>query len=204
MTIVNGYITQEEAVAYLGANATVETEEMDEIDDAITSVSRQIDHLCQRQFWQTDDETPVARTFSPSGWQMEFGPFNDLVSVTSVAFDTSDAGVYSETVTAYVLDRPEGPESWPYTGLTLTDGSFPTAEHRDPVRITGVWGWPEVPALVKQACRIQVARIVKRRESPQGVAGFGPDYPIRISTQLDPDVMQLLAPLRMFAGVGIA
>ena len=43
---------------------------------------------------------------------------------------------------------------------------------------------------VKEACYIQSARIFKRRESPEGVLGFG-DFTVRVS-RLDPDVESLL------------
>jgi hypothetical protein len=67
------------------------------------------------------------------------------------------------------------------------------------VTVTGVFGWPAVPAAVKQACRLQVARVFKRADSPLGVAGFGEFGVVRV-TQLDPDVKALLEPYRRHAG----
>ena len=64
------------------------------------------------------------------------------------------------------------------------------------MKITGTWGWSEVPAPVTQACIIQAARIYKRNDSPTGVMGFGDMGIIRVGTQLDPDVKQLLEPYR--------
>jgi hypothetical protein len=48
------------------------------------------------------------------------------------------------------------------------------------------------PATVDYAARLQGARLVKRRASPEGVAGFGDFGPVRI-TVLDPDIEQLLS-----------
>lgn len=62
----------------------------------------------------------------------------------------------------------------------------------DRVQITARWGWPEVPAAVTQATFIKAARLFQRKDSPQGVAGFGEFGPIRVSTREDPDICQLL------------
>jgi hypothetical protein len=49
------------------------------------------------------------------------------------------------------------------------------------------------PATAEYAAKLQGARLVKRRASPEGVAGFGDFGPVRV-TALDPDIEQLLAP----------
>jgi hypothetical protein len=55
-----------------------------------------------------------------------------------------------------------------------------------------------VPAQVKQACRLQVARVMKRQESPLGVAGFGEFGVVRVS-RLDPDIDAMLQPYKLLS-----
>lgn len=209
MTITNGYLTQSEALQYTGISDVANT---DLLDDVVTSVSRMIDQHCQRHFWQA---TATARRFeTTSTYRLDLGAFNDLVSVTSIKLDRDGDGVFEETVSAsdYVLGPgntlayPEAhpyrvidmlnSQYWPIPGGTAGTGRTALTE------ITGTWGWSAVPAAVKAACRMQVARIFKRQESPLGVAGFGEFGVVRLS-QLDPDVVSMLAPYRLL-DTGIA
>lgn len=193
MTITNGYLTLEEARDYTGQPAG-ETDA--QLEDTITAVSRLIDGYCQRHFWQTASGT--ARLFTAvDPYVLHFGPFNDLVSASAVTEDG--------TALTYRLEprNVSGPEARPYTSLRVTSGfmrmSVPDDLHE--ITVTGVWGWPAVPAAVKQAARLQVARVLKRTDSPLGVAGFGEFGVVRV-TQLDPDVKSLLAPYRIVTGFG--
>jgi len=209
MTITNGYLLRQEAIDYTGINELADTELL---DDVVTSVSRMIDQHCQRHFWHVH---ATARVFpTTSSYRLNLGAFNDLVSVTSIKCDRDGDGVFEETISAtnYVLGPQNSagyPEAhpyqfveilnslyWPIPGGTAGTGRMMLTE------ITGTWGWSAVPAAVKAACRMQVARIVKRQESPLGVAGFGEFGVVRLS-QLDPDVVSMLAPYRLLE-TGIA
>lgn len=61
--------------------------------------------------------------------------------------------------------------------------------------------WPDDPATehpgrtaaTELAVKMQSARWWARRDSPQGVAGFGVDYAVRVS-RVDPDVEALIRP----------
>jgi hypothetical protein len=206
MTITNGYLTQAEALAYVGQNLVQDTSLL---DDVVTSSSRMIDRYCGREFFQTTE----ARTFATSDdiYTLGFGSFNDLVSVTTLKTDPTGAGVYSTTIgaTSFQLLPYNAPQaSEPYTDLQLLGGvqwPVPTFNMRqNTVEITGVWGWPSVPLDVKQACRIIVAEISKMQESPLGVAGFGEFGVMRVSKTMPPRAMQLLAPYRHGRNFGIA
>jgi hypothetical protein len=192
MSITNGYLTLAEAQAYTGEpGGSINPQ----LEDAVTSVSRMIDGYCQRHFWQSSAGT--ARLFTAvDPYTIQFGPFNDLVSAASVTQNGT-------AITAYRLEprNVSGPETRPYTSIRLTSGTFTESrpDALSEVTVTGVWGWPAVPAAVKQACRLQVARMFKRADSPLGVAGFGEFGVIRITT-LDPDVRALLQPYRLLGG----
>jgi hypothetical protein len=183
VTITNGYVTATEAHDYVGELVATNQTQLNEV---VTAVSRQVDGYCERHFWQVTE----TRIFTLTGKVLQLGTYNDLVAATTLAVD----GV---AVTGYTLGpiNRSGPEARPYRWVSA-DTAFTTGSM---ATITGTWGWPAIPAAVKQACLIQVSRVFKRAESPLGVAGFGEFGVVRIN-QLDPDVRALLAPYRIHAG----
>ena len=200
---MSDYLTPEEARRWTGLSDTAD--QTGDLEETITAVSAMIDAYCQRNFGQSESG---ARQFAASNTTLlRLGPFNDLVSVSAVKTDTTGDGSFDTTITDYVLEphNTAGPETRPYTALRRVDGSWPVATVANArqalIEVTGVWGWPSVPAAVKGACRIQVARVFKRTDSPLGVAGFGEFGAIRISSRLDPDVQQMLDPYRILTGI---
>lgn len=126
-----------------------------------------------------------------------------LSSVTdlAVAVDQDGDGTFEDTLTIDV-DYRLAPYnalalSQPWTSLIAQTGTtFPSGTRR--IRVTGRWGWPAVPASIKQATLIQAARLWKRKDAPFGVAGsveFGSE--LRLLAALDPDVQALLRPYRL-------
>jgi len=210
MAVVNGYLTVDEAKTYIGMSGGVD---IAELEDVITSVSRMIDQFCGRHFYQA---TSTAKQFdSPDGLNIEFGPYGDLVSVTTFAYDTNDDGTFESTLSAsdYQLlpagATTRGPISEPFTGVQVLAGITlplaPAASGRTGlVRITGTWGWPAVPTEVKQAARLMVAEVYKLSDAPLGVAGFGEFGVVRVSRQMPARAAQLLQPFRHPANVGVA
>ena len=63
------------------------------------------------------------------------------------------------------------------------------------------WGWSAVPAAAHSATLLQMARIIKRRDAPFGVAG-SPDMgnELRLLAQMDPDAKLLCASIRRYWG----
>lgn len=176
------------------------------IEEVCEATTRAIDEWCQRHFWQDGTSgAPVARTFQAcSPGRLDLGEFNDLTDVAAPAVATDPAGDGTfEAVWAasdfqlFPFNRPTGR---PYTAILATAGRvFPGHSgtgRRDRVRVTGVWGWPSVPAPVKQAAKIKAARIFTRMQSPNGIAGLDNFGPVRISRSEDPDVASLLEPYR--------
>jgi hypothetical protein len=204
------YLTTDEARSYVGMSSAVDTLEL---DDVITAVSRMIDRYCGRQFFQ---QTATAKYFdSPDQERIDFGPYGDCVSVSAFAYDYNDDGTYESTLTAadYQLlpvgATTRGPISEPFTGVQVLNGQplplAPAASGRTGlVRITGTWGWPAVPVEVKQAARILVAEVYKLSDAPLGVAGVGEFGIIRVQRQMPARALQLLAPYRHPANVGLA
>ncbi|NBW09905.1 MAG: hypothetical protein EBR82_17955 [Caulobacteraceae bacterium] len=206
MAITNGYLTLAEAVAYTGAN---DGRADAELEDVVTSVSRLIDNYCGRHFYQ---RTAEARTFEADESDcLEFGPFNDLVSITTLKTDENGDGTYETTISSsnYLLEPVNAAIlGRPYRELELLNGvtwPIPPASGRDYlIQITGTWGWPAVPPEVKQAARIMVAEVSKLADAPLGVAGYGEFGVFRVSSSIPARARQLLEPLRHPDNFGIA
>ena len=91
--------------------------------------------------------------------------------------------------------------TWPYTHIRAVASRVWPVSERASVQVTGAFGWASVPPVVEQACIIQASRLFKRLDSPLGVAGFGDMGVMRVSSKLDPDVAQLLAPYVRYRGL---
>jgi hypothetical protein len=193
MAIVNGYCS----LADLKASARI----TDNVDDAplelaVESASRLIDSYTQRYFYNAGTAT---RLFVPQDSYVT--ELDDLITLTTL--QTSDGDNFGTTWQAkdYQLEPlngvVDGLTGHPATRVRAVDDFlFTYLDGEATVRVAGVWGWSAVPTAVKQATIIQAARIFKRNDSPLGIAGFGELGAVRVGTQLDPDVKQLIEPYR--------
>jgi hypothetical protein len=189
MAITNGYATLNE----IKASARI----TDTIDDnllelAVESASRMIDSYTQRYFYNAGT---AVRLFVPQDNYVT--EIDDAILISQI--ETSDGDNFG--VTWQTKDYQLEPLNGIVDGLTghpatriraVDDFLFNVLAGEATVRVTGVWGWSAVPIAVKQATIIQAARIFKRNDSPLGIAGFGDMGVIRVGSQLDPDVRQLV------------
>jgi len=182
----------------------------DTVDDVVMqgvldSVSRWIDRYSDRHFWRDGAiGTEVARTFAACrAWRVNI---DDLVpgTVTTLKTDITGDGTFETTWSAsdYQLLPVNRPNDEPFNAVEAVAGlRFPiraTAGSRgNRIEITGIWGWATVPDTVQQACLLQASRVLKRRYSPEGVAGFGEFGVVRIGSRLDPDVELLLGDYKL-------
>jgi len=193
LAITNGYCS----LADVKASARI----TDNVDDAmlelaVESASRLVDSYTQRYFYNAGTAT---RLFTPQDSYIT--EIDDLVSITTL--QTSDGDNFGTTWASkdYQLEPlngvVDGLTGYPATRIrAIDDFLFNYLDGEATVRITGVWGWSAVPTAVKQATVIQASRIFKRNDSPLGIAGFGEMGAVRVGTQLDPDVKQLIEPYR--------
>lgn len=182
----------------------------DTVDDtalaaAITAASRAIDHECGRQFGVS---TAVARTYTQECGYAIDGlaaiAIDDLSSTTSlvVAIDDSNLGTWPTTLTIatdFTL--------WPYNALadgkpwthllTRNTSTYRWPWYPNAIKVTGLFGWAAVPAVVSSACLIQAARFFVRRDSSYGIAG-SPELgnELRLLARLDPDVALMLTSVK--------
>ena len=208
MAISNGYATLSQIKAALRIPANDATDDT-LLEMAVESASRLIDAYCGRNFISggTAPTTRYYNTEDPYVVQID-----DARSITVVETSTSLDGVYDTT---WVIGTAGGqgdaqPEPindylggivWPYTRIrAIGDYSFPHGPENT-IKVTAVFGWPNIPVTVAQATVLQSSRIFTRLQSPLGVAGFGDMGIMRVSRGLDPDVAQLIEGYRRVNGV---
>jgi hypothetical protein len=176
----------------------------DGIDDPtiagdLAAASHGIDYYCNTHFWKT----PVGTTRLFDTCDSQRLRINDAAAVTQVATDTDSDGVFETVWSAgdfqlLPLNPDAGPETLPYMQIWAIGAlSFPMATRRQGlIRVTGTWGWAAVPDAVVQSTLLLTNRLLKRRGSPEGVAGFGDFGVVRITSQDDPEVVRYLTPYR--------
>jgi hypothetical protein len=197
LTINNGYATLTQVKAALRIPSA------DTVDDAlltmaVESASRLIDGHTSRRFYSAGT---AVRFFAATDELI--CEVDDLASENIILQTSANANnIYDITwdVTDYQLEPLNGDLDglpWPYTKIRAIENYlFPILGKEALVKVTGVFGWPEIPMAVTQACIIQASRIFKRLDSPLGVAGFGDMGAMRVSRDIDPDVAQLLMPYK--------
>ena len=200
MAITNGYASLAEVKAALRITDSVDDSLL---EMAVESASRLIDGYAGRQFYSSGTAT---RYFvAQDDFNVEV---DDLANGTVTVTTAQDADGVFDTVwktTDYQLEPLNGVldgMAWPYTNIrAVGDYLWPITGGEALIKIQGTFGWPYIPIAIKQACIIQASRIFKRLDSPLGVAGFGDLGAIRVSSQLDPDVAQLVMPYRRMRNI---
>jgi hypothetical protein len=142
--------------------------------------------------------------------RFDFVLTDPIVSVSQLATDVNGDGTYSQVWTSndYILaPRNAALDSRPYTEIDTSP--FSNADYNFPVgylevKVTGVFGWPSVPAAVKQAALIQAGAIWSSRTAPFGVIGSQDlGGVLRMSAALHPEARILLEPYRLRGGLAI-
>jgi hypothetical protein len=168
------YVTLEELKSYVQGEGTDAVDD-DELESSLASVSAEIEDVCERQFNRA--EIASARSFEPAAPGLVF--IDDFWTLADLVV-TVDGAVW--TANRYKLWPSNGllrGRPWPYNRLEARDGySLPTC--RESVTITARWGWAEVPAPIREACKIHTADTFGLRSARFGVAGFGQYGDLRV------------------------
>jgi len=208
VTVTNGYTDVVEIREHYADSNNVLTAGI--IERAIESASRWIDRHCGRSFYlETATSVGVYRPDDPYvAW------VDDIATTTGLVVKTDPTGDYtwSQTWTIDVDFHLEprnasrvgtGTTVQPYAYwriVAVGSKRFPVHQYRDTLQVTAKFGWSSVPDEVQQACVLRTASLIDRKNSPNGIAGFGEYGSVRISRQ-DPDVLALLHPyVRMNIG----
>jgi hypothetical protein len=175
-----------------------------DIQAAILSASRMIDDYCQRAFYQEGTlASPVIKYYTPvSPWYLEI---DDLIEPTEIASRANQSGPFTQIWnldTDIMYEPVNNPDlGRPITRLLAIQTYVFPYFFPQTVKITGVWGFKEIPYEVELACKIQASRLFIRKQSPFGIAGSVELGTVRLSSRLDPDVEMLLKTFRRNFGL---
>lgn len=205
MPVDNGYATLGELKSWLDLDPVAPHKNDALYEAVVNGVSRYFDKFCRRHFYQVVE----ARDFEATDYYtLMLGTFNDLAVLTALTTDDDGDGVF-ETAWAvadfdlFPKNTKAGPELRPWREVKAIGRRFPMARiagsRTHLVRLTGTWGWPAIPDAVKQAAKIQMSRVAKRKEAPEGILGLNQFGVLRVSSKMDPDVRDLLGPYRLRA-----
>lgn len=163
----------------------------------LKSASRQVDGYCGRTFGRTEGDE--ARYFT---WNRNY-PYievDDLVSVTAIATDYGSRE-YGTSIAAedFALRRnPQFPVDVVYSEIEVfSPASLPSG--RDCVRVTGIWGWPAPPDVVREVVFLLANRQKSLWTAPFGVAGTPELGTMENSNALSPIFREMLNPYRVLA-----
>lgn len=197
MALNDPYVSKAEMKAY--ADITDGYDDT-EITRVVSAVSRNIERFCGRQF--NDAGTASARVFEPaSSCLVRVDDFSTTTGLV-VKSDTGNDQSYATTISASTYRQEpangvvDGQTGHPFRRIVIYTGTPFIVNGNPTVEVTAQWGWTAVPDDVKQATMIQAARIFGRRQSVHGVIGAG-DFAFRVSSRMDPDVEDMLAPYRV-------
>jgi hypothetical protein len=191
-TTAQEYASREELKKTLNLSGTTYTDQ--DISLALSAATTAINVNCGRVF--TLGSPGESRTYRPISDRYLL--IDDVVSVSAVTAN----GTALTVTTDYVLEpvrvaRPGPPYDVlrsPSTVLTGL-GTWGQAHSWGDVVVTGQYGWPSVPAPIKQATMILASRYLQRsRSAPFAILTFGDGGEAARLTRSDPDVAMLLGP----------
>ena len=210
------YATGAQLRAYVGAPASLTTVSPAYTDPtdwlyalAISTASRSVDTACWRQFGNSGS-SPAARLYTPYvdiGRQRIVCDIDDLQDPAGLLVESNqngDATTWSTVADWRLYPLNAAADGRPYTQLVFPRGwawgayaydMLPFAEGSVRATTGGAgacttgWGWAAVPDTVFQASLLQASRLLKRKDSPFGIAGSPAEgNALRLLARLDPDV----------------
>lgn len=142
------------------------------LSDLLVDASGYLDAKCERDFYRHPAVTGTeARTFDGNG-RTRLHVRAGIISLTTVEQAPYTGGSYASLVAAdWVLGPTDKPANDPYTEIHVSDrGGYPYWYWgSSTIRLTGVFGWPSPPAMIRKAT-LDLAREWYR----QGPGGGGP------------------------------
>jgi len=168
-----------------------------DIERALPAASRALDEACGRRFYLDADATSV-RYYSPGLANRLW--IDDLVDLTAVAVDTNGDGSFGSAWSEnsdFVLAPLNAPEDgWPWTRIELhplASSYFPSYPRS--VKVMGQFGWAAVPDAIAKATTILATQLLLRaRQAPFGVLGFGLEGEAVRIARTDPHIEFLIRP----------
>jgi hypothetical protein len=167
---------------------------------ALESASRSIDDYCAREFNHSENDEYRVFSSSAFAWDWFRRPLDvgDVVSITEIASDDG-SGAFPDVwaVDSYEL-WPRTPRSgWPYRQVRaslIASASMPLTAYG--IRIAGVFGFPAVPAPIKEATFLTANRLLSLYDAPFGKSGGGDMGSLDMTTSLTPIIKSMVKPYR--------
>jgi len=165
------YATVAEFKAWIGIPVADTTDDA-LINEVLDESSRQIDDDLGRKLYQS--AVGVVRYYTAKSDSRLL--IDDLVTLTELATDGNSDRTYATVWAASDYDLEPfnaATDSMPYELIAVAPigrYAFPVGLAKG-IRITGTWGWPEIPIVVRRKCVLKAAWIFKRKDSPVGVMG---------------------------------
>lgn len=190
--VAQEYASVEELKKTLNLSSTTYADQ--DIKLALLAASEGINNHCERLFTLGSSQT---RKYYPVS--TDYVRIHDATTVTAVVVN----GTTLVQDTDYYLDPVRitftGP---PYDVLRAIPGAllpgygpFGMSAAWGPVSVTGTYGWPAVPASIKQAAIVLAGRFLQRgRSAPFAILTFGDGGEAARLTRSDPDVATMLEP----------
>jgi hypothetical protein len=175
VAITHGYIQLEDLKKAVGDSSASDDSLY---ETAIESASRMIDRWCARDgtrhFWVED--APQPRVFQPFNRYLVRTGFFTTTTGLSIETDEDGDGVFETvwSVTDWVAEPTVRPGGEPFDHITAAGvlRGFPVNGRRPCVRVTALWGWPTIPAPVKQACQMVAVALYKSKDYVGSNVGF--------------------------------
>lgn len=174
MSVSTRYASPAEFARRALRGETLTSDEDLTIGAMLDAVSRRVERHCRRVFYASAASTVRYYTAARSTRLL----IDDLTTLVSIATDANGDRAYENTwsATDYDLEPYNASElSRPYTSLAVTPTgiyTFPTGVTKG-VKVTGTWGWPVLPAEVKEATLIEAAVLWQQGKGIGGIIGGG-------------------------------
>lgn len=204
MALGDPYITDAQLKAYMRIDGA---QDDTQIGVAVNAATREVNTFCGRQF--NDAGATSTRVFRSDTGRL--ARIDDFSTVVGLVVKVGSTGAYSTTLTidqdfvteplnnARGTELPIADEPGTLWRLRSLRGHIFTSNIHlaDPnLEVEARWGWSAIPEAATQATYILGARIMRRRDSPEGIIGGFEDIAVRVGTKMDPDVKALLTPYR--------
>jgi hypothetical protein len=160
----------------------------DELTDKLSVASRRIDEDTGRRFCA--DTSASARVYDLTHLTKLL--VDDVSTATGLVVQTGDGTTWTTVQSSLYQLKPynnlaRGRAAWQ---IDRVNSSWPIGAM---ARVTAVWGWPSVPAPIHDATLLLAARLFRRKDSPDGVAGFSDMGVVRVG-RWDPDYESNIGP----------
>lgn len=184
--MANEYATLTELKAALRITDTADDTEL---QSKLTSASRRVEKDTGRRFWL--DSVTSARVYTPHHQELltvdDFSTATGLIVAVgrNTSWSTVDSNSYN------LLPENAEVDGKAVETLQRVYGCWPLWEGQQ-VQVTAKWGWPAIPEEIKNATILLAARLFRRKDSPEGIKGFGDMGVVRVS-RYDSDYDNLIS-----------